>query len=1680
MIDVPDALLEPLKQARRYAALSGAFEPVRALPSDLKHPEDIAVVASLLAAACDTNPSGGQDRWLMRVPERHHELRLLAEASSLEAAVVGRRTLGTDPVTDDLHAALLDRSPMSRDDIERALEVGGPRGLLERMVVVLDWAGAAAAARNLLPAVRSAIAVLDQRDRSEQSAARGFVGRLSERSQVADWLKDPMREPPVTCLLIQGAPSIGKSSMLAEAVFAFEQGRAPLLLRFDFDWAGLDIQDQLGFTMEAARQLAQQLGKDSPELLDARLAAAAVTGGSQPSAFRKTQFPAELARQMADTVARSGRSLLVVLDTLEVLRGRGETHPIRLFDWLDSVVGAGLYPLRVIAASRGNALDVCPDRVGHHLVLEGLGDDDARQLLLRLGVRPADHRGLIELSGGNPLRLRLGAEIAAGGEASALLRRRRKKAIQTAVLYRFLLSRVNDNDIKKVVNPGLIVRRLNTELLHDVVAPQLGLTITRDRAETLMQALQSLDWLVERDPGAPGFITHRPDMRRLLLPLLYGAAPKRCAAINAAAAQWFGARGEPWCETEALYHRLQLLRTRPSPPEIGWAAATRMSQEMIEELPPAARDLVHAVRGERSDQFRRQTSFQSKEDDPKLGSELLAVLQRRDWREGKHMVDLALASGTLAPASPAADAVGAFLWRTGQWHRAHQLLRARDRILPQDDDLPNLPPPVALARLEMRAELNPQKFLGGDKATLVSGLYSAAIASSDDVARHGAIAFLLSDRSRLLGPSMKEIDPLGAARGLWARDGDRADLVKALQIAQERSSAAWAMDDAFREAPKAQRLGSLTPYAVVAGNLVATTGRSPLLDHCRAVLHGLAAGDQAAADIDPITRITGLGLFAEWAGAAAFVSRDPDLRLIGLAAERWRRTMAGHWSYGRAPSDWVRQNPDTTTGHRLARLLSQSDPVAAAIRDLALWSAGNGAAFLEQLEHRWRATLAGAPRAGRTGAYDITRHLVMSDVPSAFIAPLTTIIVTRHATTDRWVRAADKPTGASAHKRQREVDMKDFSEDREARLNNLRGRITPELRERIWKAVNAGTLPRPILAALSRSALSTLAADKAPLESALPIAALEGIVQRFGRPPLLVRNDKVELEELTDFPADTGAKIKGVERFVPSVGRIEFVNFDMSWGGTGWVIDQSKGKWLVVTNRHVAKLVARRRQDGSGSFNRNASGAPYGAKIDFGEEVDSPLNNNNRTAPIGAIEYLADDLSADVALLRIGNAPFPIPSPLDLEERLAVEGELVALVGYPAHDPRYDADDQARYFRDLYEVKRFAPGKIMQNAGDAAMMTHDCTSLGGNSGSPVISLENGRVLGLHFTGRFGKGNGAVGAATLRKLLNGERPVFVSIRSQIEEKPDRHHDAKFFEGRKGFDTKSLKDGQVATPWPGLPERFARGLASPSDQPVEPNELRYMHFGVKYSGEYKLPLLTAVNIDGERAVRIKRGDDQWFSDGRIPRDIQLGAQNYANDRIDRGHMVRREDPNWAPAGSPNDASVANFDTFHYVNAAPQHSELNQGKTLWQGLENYILDSVRTHGLRACVFTGPVLRDDKEDETTIDGAIVPAEFWKVVATLDEADQRLHATAYLLSQGQLIRKLNEERGRRESLEGFTLGGYRTFQLSIADLEAATGYDFAAYRDADPLNRHEAAKEARASGEPVFMPLDSLADIRL
>lgn len=74
------------------------------------------------------------------------------------------------------------------------------------------------------------------------------------------------------------------------------------------------------------------------------------------------------------------------------------------------------------------------------------------------------------------------------------------------------------------------------------------------------------------------------------------------------------------------------------------------------------------------------------------------------------------------------------------------------------------------------------------------------------------------------------------------------------------------------------------------------------------------------------------------------------------------------------------------------------------------------------------------------------------------------------------------------------------------------------------------------------------------------------------------------------------------------------------------------------------------------------------------------------------------------------------------------------------------------------------------------------------------------------------------------------------------------------------------------------------------------LDYPHFTVLFQPDRRLATATGVNIDGAQQLDLERGDD-WHFDPRLPDVEQTGPTVYANNDLDRGHLVRRRDPFWA---------------------------------------------------------------------------------------------------------------------------------------------------------------------------------------
>lgn len=261
--------------------------------------------------------------------------------------------------------------------------------------------------------------------------------------------------------------------------------------------------------------------------------------------------------------------------------------------------------------------------------------------------------------------------------------------------------------------------------------------------------------------------------------------------------------------------------------------------------------------------------------------------------------------------------------------------------------------------------------------------------------------------------------------------------------------------------------------------------------------------------------------------------------------------------------------------------------------------------------------------------------------------------------------------------------------------------------------------------------------------------SLETIVRPLARPVLAIRDNVTTIEFLGPDSEVWRSRILEarpiLDRVIPAVGRVEITNHpDFTWVGTGWLVADD----IIVTNRHVAREFGRRGTNGF-TFRPGINGGPMTSRIDFLEE-DQRFNSLEYT--VNSILFIASSHEPDVAFLRLirPQTSRPLPPPIALANAITGD-EFIATIGYPARDSRVpDQDLVLRIFGDVYEKKRLAPGKIISVT--SSELQHDCSTLGGNSGSPAIDLTSGRAVGLHFSGLFLQANFAVPAPRVRELL----------------------------------------------------------------------------------------------------------------------------------------------------------------------------------------------------------------------------------------------------------------------------------------------------------------------------------------
>lgn len=250
---------------------------------------------------------------------------------------------------------------------------------------------------------------------------------------------------------------------------------------------------------------------------------------------------------------------------------------------------------------------------------------------------------------------------------------------------------------------------------------------------------------------------------------------------------------------------------------------------------------------------------------------------------------------------------------------------------------------------------------------------------------------------------------------------------------------------------------------------------------------------------------------------------------------------------------------------------------------------------------------------------------------------------------------------------------------------------------------------------------------------------LEAIILMTGRPAILIQNGKF-FEPPDQWKDILNPSKQKIESNLRSVGRIELTGHPtMEWVGTGFLVADD----VIMTNRHVAKVFSRQTQ-GKWVFEKGMR-----VSIDYVEELGAV-----DSAEFSVQSIIGIHEKFDLALLKVAaksNSGAKAPKPLTVSSNFqAKKGQRVYVLGYPAFDSRNGIAPMRKIFSDIFDVKRLQPGEIMKVLDPQSLFQHDCSTLGGNSGSCVIDLNTNQVIGLHFGGKYLEANSAVALWKLTK------------------------------------------------------------------------------------------------------------------------------------------------------------------------------------------------------------------------------------------------------------------------------------------------------------------------------------------
>lgn len=243
--------------------------------------------------------------------------------------------------------------------------------------------------------------------------------------------------------------------------------------------------------------------------------------------------------------------------------------------------------------------------------------------------------------------------------------------------------------------------------------------------------------------------------------------------------------------------------------------------------------------------------------------------------------------------------------------------------------------------------------------------------------------------------------------------------------------------------------------------------------------------------------------------------------------------------------------------------------------------------------------------------------------------------------------------------------------------------------------------------------------------------------------------------------------------------------------------------------------------------------------------------------------------------------------------------------------------------------------------------------------------------------------------------------------------------------------------------GNPSQATSSLSTPDNYLIEKPQ-----YALSYSNSQHIPNWVSWQLNASWLGEVQRRNDFRPDDGLPQGWYRVTPSDYNGSGFDRGHMT--------PSADRSNSPENNSATFLMTNILPQAPDNNQGP--WAELENYCRDLVR-QGKELYIIAGGYGRkrtiapraksvetkgkstDYPNGGTALHRIVAPARVWKVIVVLDQPGRGL--------QG-VTNKTRVIAVDMPNVQGIREDDWRTFQVSVAAIEAKTGYNLLSNLPAD------------------------------